>query len=69
LENDPITTLARFKEEPSINKIIAEEKAQVGITEAKDDLRSRRDTIFADKFFKLVIAPESPADVDDVSES
>lgn len=69
LENDPMTTLARFKEEPSINKIIAEEKAQVGITEAKDDLRSRRDTIFADKFFKLVSAPESPADVDDVSDS
>lgn len=69
LENDPITTLARFKEEPSINKIIAEEKAQVGITEAKDDLRGRRDTIFADKFFRLVIAPESPADVDDVSDN
>jgi len=69
LENDPITTLARFKEEPSINKIIAEEKAQVGITEAKDDLRGRRDTIFADKFFKLVSAPESPADVDDVSDN
>lgn len=69
LENDPITTLARFKEEPSINKIIAEEKAQVGITEAKDDLRGRRDTIFADKFFKLVIAPESPTDVDDVSDN
>ncbi|ODG96207.1 AAA family ATPase [Nostoc sp. KVJ20] len=69
LENDPMTTLARFKEEPSINKIIAEEKAQVGITEAKDDLRSRRDTIFADKFFKLVPAPESPAEVDDVSDS
>ncbi|WYL96159.1 MAG: DUF499 domain-containing protein [Gloeotrichia echinulata IR180] len=69
LENDPMTTLARFKEEPSINKIIAEEKAQVGITEAKDDLRNRRDTIFADKFFKLVIAPESPSDVDDVSDS
>lgn len=69
LENDPMTTLARFKEEPSINKIIAEEKAQVGITEAKEDLRNRRDTIFADKFFKLVPAPESPADVDDVSDS
>ncbi|GAA6614873.1 ATP-binding protein [Scytonema sp. NUACC26] len=69
LENDPMTTLARFKEEPSINKIIAEEKAQIGITEAKDDLRNRRDTIFADKFFKLVSAPESPADVDDVSDS
>ncbi|MCC2691623.1 DUF499 domain-containing protein [Nodularia sp. LEGE 04288] len=69
LENDPITTLARFKEEPSINKIIAEEKGQVGITEAKDDLRNRRDTIFANKLLTLVSAPESPADVDDVSDS
>jgi hypothetical protein len=69
LENDPMTTLARFKEEPSINKIIAEEKAQVGITEAKDDLRSRRDAIFANRLLTLVIAPESPADVDDVSDS
>lgn len=69
LENDPMTTLARFKEEPSINKIIAEEKAQVGITEAKDDLRSRRDAIFANRLLTLVIAPESPGDVDDVSDS
>ncbi len=68
LDNDPISSIARFKEEPSINKIIAEEKEQVGRSEAKDDLRSRRDTIFADKFFKLIPAPESPGDVDDVSE-
>jgi hypothetical protein len=69
LENDPITSIARFKEEPSLNKIISEEKAQIGITEAKDELRKRRDTIFADKFFKLVSAPETPADVDDVADS
>lgn len=69
LENDPTTSIARFKEEPSLNKIISEEKAQIGITEAKDELRKRRDTIFADKFFKLVSAPISPADVDDVADS
>ena len=69
LENDPITSIARFKEEPSLNKIISEEKAQIGITEAKDELRQRRDTIFAAKFFKLVSAPETPADVDDVADS
>ncbi|MEA5531268.1 DUF499 domain-containing protein [Dolichospermum sp. UHCC 0684] len=69
LENDPITFIARFKEEPSLNKIISEEKAQIGTTEAKDELRKRRDTIFADKFFKLVSAPISPADVDDVADS
>jgi hypothetical protein len=68
LDNDPITSIARFKEEPSINKIIAEEKEQVGRSEAKDDLRSRRDTIFADKFFELIPAPESPGDVDDVAD-
>lgn len=68
LDNDPVTSVARFKEEPSINKIVAEEKEQVGRGEAKDDLRGRRDTIFADKFFKLVPAPESPGDVDDVAE-
>jgi hypothetical protein len=69
LDNDPITSVARFKEEPSINKIISEEKEQIGRSEAKDDLRSRRDTIFADKFFKLIAAPESPGDVDDVADS
>ncbi|MFE4108425.1 ATP-binding protein [Almyronema epifaneia] len=65
LDVDPITSLARFKEEPSINKIIAEEKAQVGITEAKENLRTRRDTIFATKFFELVAGPEGSHEVDD----
>ena len=69
LENDPITSIARFKEEPSINKIIAEEKAQIGITEAKEDLRNRRDTIFAEKYFKTISAPDSAADVDDTADS
>ncbi len=69
LDNDPITSVARFKEEPSINKIISEEKEQIGRGEAKDDLRSRRDTIFADKLFKLIPAPDSPGDVDDVADS
>jgi hypothetical protein len=65
LDYDPITSLSRFKEEPSINKIITEEKEQVGRTEAKEDLRLRRDNIFAQKFFTLISSPESPADVDD----
>lgn len=69
LDHDPITSIARFKEEPSINKIIAEEKEQVGRTEAKDDLRSRRDTIFANRYFTLVSSPESPSDVDDAADS
>ncbi|MBD2772245.1 ATP-binding protein [Iningainema tapete] len=69
LENDAITSIARFKEEPSINKIIAEEKAQIGVTEAKEDLRNRRDTIFAEKYFKTISAPDSAADVDDTADS
>jgi Protein of unknown function (DUF499) len=69
LDNDPITSIARFKEEPSINKIVSEEKEQVGVTEAKDDLRGRRDTIFASKLFTLVAAPEGSHDVDDSPDS
>jgi len=69
LDDDPITAIARFKEEPSINKIIAEEKEQVGVTEAKEDLRDRRDTIFASKFFTLVSAPEGAQDVDDTPDT
>ena len=65
LDFDPITSLARFKEEPSINKIITEEKEQVGVLAAKEDLRTRRDSIFAKKFFTLVSNVESPGDVDD----
>lgn len=41
LDIDPITTIARFKEEPSINKIIAEEKGQIGNLKAKDHMRSQ----------------------------
>ncbi|EAZ88906.1 ATP-binding protein [Crocosphaera chwakensis] len=65
LDDDPVTNLSRFKEEPSINKIVTEEKEQVGRTEAKEDLRERRDSIFAKKFFTLISSPESPSDVDD----
>lgn len=53
LDNDPITLRTRFKEEPSINKIIAEEKEQVGVTEAKDDLRSRREPFLPASFSPL----------------
>lgn len=69
LDDDPITSESRFKEEPSINKIVTEEKEQVGRSEAKDDLRSRRDSIFAKKIFTPIFSPESSGDVDDVSDS
>ncbi|MBE9162333.1 ATP-binding protein [Tychonema sp. LEGE 06208] len=65
LDFDPITSLARFKEEPSINKIITEEKEQVTRELAKADLRTRRDSIFAKKFFTLVSNVETPGNVDD----
>ena len=65
LDIDPMTTIARFKEEPSINKIIAEEKGLIGNLTAKDYLRVRRDKIFRNKVFTLVASPESSGDVDD----
>jgi hypothetical protein len=65
LDFEPVTSLAWFKEEPSINKIITEEKEQVAVVLAKEDLRTRRDSIFAKKFFTLVSNIESPGDVDD----
>ncbi len=68
LDEDPVTSICRFREEPSLNKIIAEEKDIVGISEAKEDLRNRRDSIFASKFFTLVPAPEAASDVGDGAE-
>jgi hypothetical protein len=53
----------------SINKIITQEREQIGRTTAKDDLRDRRDSIFAKRAFNLVSAPESPADVDDTPDN
>ena len=55
LDYDPITSRSRFKEEPSINKIVTEEKDMVGIIEAKEYLRERRDSIFAKNIFKNLI--------------
>lgn len=69
LDFDSVTSMYQFKEEPSINKIIAQEKEQVGLATAKDELRKRRDSIFARKFFDLVADPDGAHDVDDRSES
>jgi Protein of unknown function (DUF499) len=68
LDDDPITGIARFREEPSINKIIAEEAEQIHITEAKDELRRRRDGYFAHRHFRLIVSPDGPQDVDDKSD-
>lgn len=69
LDYDPITSESRFKEEPSVNKIVTEEKEQVGRSEAKDDLRSRRDSIFAKRIFTPIFSPEGSGDVDDVPDT
>ena len=68
LDYDPLTSLAQFKEEPSINKIITEEMNVVAVTAAKEELRKRRDSMLASRLFELVI-PDSPADVDDKPDS
>ncbi|NEP85621.1 MAG: ATP-binding protein [Okeania sp. SIO2C2] len=65
LDYDPITSRSRFKEEPSINKIVTEEKDMIGIIEAKEYLRKQRDTIFAKRIFNSIPAPASPSEVDD----
>ena len=69
LDDDPIASTSRFKEEPSINKIVSEEKEQVGKTEAKDNLRARRNSIFAKKIFTPIFSPEGSGDVDDVPDT
>jgi hypothetical protein len=65
LDDDPVTSLSRFKEEPSLNKIVSEEKEQVNPSTAKQELRNRRDSIFAKKLFTLISNVENPSDVDD----
>ena len=68
LDNDPVTSIARFKEEPSVNKIIAEEKGLIGRVDAKNYLRRERDSIFARGCFKPIFSPEYPSEVDDNAE-
>lgn len=68
LDYDPVSRLAQFKEEPSINKIITEEINVVSVTAAKEELRNRRDSMLSSRLFELVI-PDSPADVDDKPDS
>ncbi|WP_223209979.1 ATP-binding protein [Picosynechococcus sp. NKBG042902] len=69
LDFDAVTNIYQFKEEPSINKIIAQEKEQVGVGVAKDELRQRRDSIFQSRFFDCVADPEGAHDVDDRADS
>ena len=55
----------RFKTEPSINKIIADETVQVGPSKAKTELEGRIRLIWKKGYFKPVYFPVEAADVDD----
>ncbi len=55
----------RFKTEPSLNKIVADETALIAATKAKAEIESRIRQIWKRGFFKPVLFPIEPADVDD----
>ncbi|MGB8648103.1 MAG: DUF499 domain-containing protein, partial [Anaerolineae bacterium] len=55
----------RFKTEPSLNKIIADETAQVGPSKAKAELEERIRQIWKKGYFKPVYFPVEAVDVDD----
>ncbi len=55
----------RFKTEPSINKIIADETIQVGTSKAKTEIEGRIRQIWKKGYFKPVYFPIEAADVDD----
>ena len=57
----------RFKTEPSLNKIIADEMASVRPTRAKQEIEERVRKIWRAGFLKPVYFPNSPADIDDDS--
>lgn len=55
----------RFKTEPSINKIIADEAGLVGVTRGKSELDRRIRLIWKRGFLQPVFFPGVPADLDD----
>ncbi len=55
----------RFKTEPSINKIVADEIGSVGLVKAKMELDRRIRDVWRKGYFKPVFFPSEPADVDD----
>jgi hypothetical protein len=55
----------RFKTEPSLNKIIADETQQVGASKAKAEIETRIKQIWKKSYFKPVPFPVEPNDVDD----
>jgi len=55
----------RFKTEPSINKIVADEIGSVGLVKAKMELDRRIRDVWRKGYFKPIFFPSEPADVDD----
>lgn len=55
----------RFKPEPSLNKIVADEMGMVGRTKAKEELDSRIRQVWKSGIFKVVPFPQEAAEVDD----
>lgn len=59
----------RFKTEPSLNKIILDEIAQVGATKAKAEIEQRVRQIWKKGYFKPVYFPLDPSNIDDDAEA
>jgi hypothetical protein len=55
----------RFKTEPSLNKIVEDEKAQVGTTMGKTEIDRRIRKIWRKGYLAPCYFPDAPADVDD----
>jgi hypothetical protein len=55
----------RFKTEPSLNKIVADEMGMVGRTKAKDELDSRIRQVWRTGVFKVEHFPQEAVEVDD----
>ena len=55
----------RFKTEPSLNKIIADEAGHVPVTKAKNEIERRIKQIWKRGYFKPVTFPAEPMEVDD----
>ena len=58
----------RFKTEPSLNKIIADETANVGPSKAKVEIENRIRQIWKKGYFKPEFFPVEPGEVDDDAE-
>lgn len=55
----------RFKTEPSLNKVIEDEKVAVGRTKAKEELDQRIRVVWKKGFLQPIYFPNEAADVDD----